>query len=126
MISAACVKATTDCGVPAGGNSNSRSARAARHFKIDAALIEPVAADKAAMHCQQGFVAHRHAHADRVERALQPLDMALPLQDAAANDRDDLIDPVAEQEAAIENGNHGPVLADKAAVDEDESSRSQA
>ena len=85
-------------------------------LEVDPALVQPVARDQFRQHLRPvgciGNPAHRH-------RPGKPGGMVRPVEEAPGDDRRNLIDPLPEQQTAIEDRNLRLVLRQKLTVEPD-------
>src|SRR6185437_13894967 len=91
--------------------------RAARDLEIDEALLDAVAARDLGEHGLQRGIAHRCGDLDLAERAMEPPQMKLFIDEPAGANGDDLVAPIGELIAAILDMDRGGAVREIAAVD---------
>jgi hypothetical protein len=83
---------------------------AARDLEIDEPLVQAVTPDELQMQRKQGLVAQRRGKGDFIERAIETGKVGLEIDEPPAENRRDLLDPVAEEKGAVEDRDLGLFL----------------
>jgi hypothetical protein len=93
--------------------------RPARDLQVDQPVLDPVPCHELTMDVQQLLHRHRAGHLQLPQRPLQPRRVPVEIDQLAAKDARHLVDPVREQEAAIEDGHLRLFLGQVFAIDKD-------